>query len=259
MRYRRYVTSPTPPTDTRLRIVEAAAGLLRDDGPAAVTTRAVAQAAGLQAPAIYRLFGDKDGLLEAVAEHVLATWVDSKARTVEAAVAGGVDPVEDLRSGWAAQVEFGLANPALFRLLSDPGRASGSPAALSGRRVLAARVQRVAAEGRLRVPEERAVGLIQAAGTGVVTTLLSTPPPTATPVSPTPRSTACSRGSSPTRPPRRRRAAHRPRRRPCPRTGLAGLTPAELCCSRTGSTAPSRRPSRSDGRAGVTGALPPQE
>ncbi|PPI15711.1 TetR family transcriptional regulator [Rathayibacter sp. AY1D2] len=175
MRYRRYVISPTPPTDTRLRIVEAAAGLLRDEGPAAVTTRAVAQAAGLQAPAIYRLFGDKDGLLEAVAEHVLATWVDSKARTVEAAVAGGVDPVEDLRAGWAAQVEFGLANPALFRLLSDPGRASGSPAALSGRRVLAARVQRVAAEGRLRVPEERAVGLIQAAGTGVVTTLLSTP------------------------------------------------------------------------------------
>ena len=93
----------------------------------------------------------------------------------DVAVAGGVDPVEDLRSGWAAQVEFGLANPALFRLLSDPGRASGSPAALSGGRVLAARVQRVAAEGRLRVPEERAVGLIQAAGTGVVTTLLSTP------------------------------------------------------------------------------------
>ena len=77
-----------PPTDTRARIVDAAARLLREAGPAAVTTRGVAEAAGLQAPAIYRLFGDKDGLLEAVAEHVLATWVDSKARTVEPAVSG---------------------------------------------------------------------------------------------------------------------------------------------------------------------------
>ncbi|WP_338419811.1 TetR family transcriptional regulator [Streptomyces klenkii] len=36
-----------------------------------MTTRAVAAAAGVQAPAIYRLFGDKDGLLEAVAEQRL--------------------------------------------------------------------------------------------------------------------------------------------------------------------------------------------
>ncbi|NRG42535.1 TetR/AcrR family transcriptional regulator [Rathayibacter sp. VKM Ac-2835] len=164
-----------PPTDTRARIVDAAARLLREAGPSAVTTRGVAEAAGLQAPAIYRLFGDKDGLLEAVAEHVLSSWVAEKSAVVEEAAAGDVDPIEDLRAGWAAQIEFGLANPSLFRLLSDPSRAAASPAAKSGRRVLAARVRRVAAAGRLRVPEERAVGLIQTAGTGVVTTLLSSP------------------------------------------------------------------------------------
>ncbi|ROQ06779.1 TetR family transcriptional regulator [Rathayibacter sp. PhB93] len=164
-----------PPTDTRARIVDAAARLLREAGPAAVTTRGVAEAAGLQAPAIYRLFGDKDGLLEAVAEHVLSSWVAEKSAVVEEAAAGDVDPIEDLRAGWTAQIEFGLANPALFRLLSDPARAAASPAARSGRRILAARVHRVAAAGRLRVPEERAVGLIQTAGTGVVTTLLSSP------------------------------------------------------------------------------------
>ncbi|TDX78933.1 TetR family transcriptional regulator [Rathayibacter sp. PhB151] len=164
-----------PPTDTRARIVDAAARLLRDAGPAAVTTRGVAEAAGLQAPAIYRLFGDKDGLLEAVAEHVLSSWVAEKSAVVEEAAAGDVDPIDDLSAGWAAQIEFGLANPALFRLLSDPSRAAASPAARSGKRVLAARIRRVAAAGRLRVPEERAVGLIQTAGTGVVTTLLSSP------------------------------------------------------------------------------------
>lgn len=160
----------------RDRIVEAAARLMLQEGPAAVTTRGVAEAAGVQAPAIYRLFGDKDGLLEAVAEHVMAAHVAMKTEAVAAASATDVDPVEDLRDSWALQVEFGLANPAVFGLLSDPGRVVRSPAALSGRRVLEARVHRIAAAGRLRVPEQRAVDLIQAAGVGSIQTLLATPP-----------------------------------------------------------------------------------
>ncbi|MBB2901244.1 AcrR family transcriptional regulator [Kineococcus radiotolerans] len=162
--------------DTRSRIVEAAARLLGEHGPAAVTTRGVAEAAGVQAPAIYRLFGDKDGLLDAVAEHVLDTHVAAKAVVVAAAAADDVDPLEDLRSGWRAQIEFGLANPALFRLLSDPGRVLSSPAAAAGLRVLQARVHRLATAGRLRVGERRAVQLVQAAGVGTTTTLLSLPP-----------------------------------------------------------------------------------
>jgi AcrR family transcriptional regulator len=54
---------------TRQRVIEAATGLLEREGRDAVTTRAVAVAAGMQPPVIYRLFGDKEGLLEAVAEH----------------------------------------------------------------------------------------------------------------------------------------------------------------------------------------------
>ena len=162
-------------SDTRTTIVEAAARLLQDGGPAAVTTRGVAETAGVQAPAIYRLFGDKDGLLDAVAEHVLATYVSAKAGIVEEAAADHVDPLDDLRTGWDTQIAFGLANPSVFRLLSDPGRASGSPAARSGREVLAARVRRIATTGRLRVGEQRAVALIHAAGTGTIQTLLATP------------------------------------------------------------------------------------
>ncbi|NED93539.1 helix-turn-helix transcriptional regulator, partial [Streptomyces sp. SID11233] len=44
----------------RERIVAAATELLEESGREAVTTRAVAARAGVQAPAIYRLFGDKD-------------------------------------------------------------------------------------------------------------------------------------------------------------------------------------------------------
>ena len=162
--------------EARTRIVAVAARLLREHGAAAVTTRGVAEAAGVQAPAIYRLFGDKDGLLEAVAEHTMTTHVAAKAGAVAAATADGVDPLDDLRAGWSSHIEFGLANPDLFHLLHDPDRASRSPAAAAGRAVLRARVHRLAVAGRLRVGEQRAADLLHAAGVGTVTTLLATPP-----------------------------------------------------------------------------------
>jgi AcrR family transcriptional regulator len=156
---------------TRASIVEVAAQLLREHGAQAVTTRAVAQAAGMQAPTIYRFFEDKDALLDAVTEHVFATYVAGKALVEE-----GADPLADLRAGWDTHIGFGLANAALFGLLIDPGRGARSPANAAGLEVLRARVHRVAAIGRLRVTERRAVELIHAAGTGAVLTLLSTPP-----------------------------------------------------------------------------------
>lgn len=160
----------------RTRIVEVAARLLREQGVSAVTTRGVAEAAGVQAPTIYRLFGDKDGLLDAVAEQVMAEFVAGKAVTVAQASAAGVDPLDDLRAGWRHQIDFGLANPDVFRLLSDPDRVRMSPATGSGRDILRQRVHRLAAAGRLRVGEQRAVELIQAAGTGTIQTLLAVAP-----------------------------------------------------------------------------------
>lgn len=156
---------------TRAHIVAVAAQLLREHGAPAVTTRAVAQVAGMQAPTIYRFFEDKDALLDAVAEHVFATYVAGKTL-----VEDGDDPVADLRAGWDMHIGFGLANAALFGLITDPGRGTHSPAATAGQQVLRTRVHRVAAAGRLRVTERRAVELVHAAGTGAVLTLLSIPP-----------------------------------------------------------------------------------
>ena len=138
------IDSSSSRADHRSRIVDVAARLLREEGPAAVTTRGVADAAGVQPPTIYRLFGDKDGLLEAVAEHVLATYVSDKAENEKAASAADVDPLDELRSGWEMQIEFGVANPAVFRLLSEPDRVLQSPAARSGMQILQSRVHRVA-------------------------------------------------------------------------------------------------------------------
>ena len=162
--------------DVRSRIVGAASRLLRDEGAHAVTTRAVAEAAGVQAPTIYRLFGDKDGLIEAVAEHVMAAYVAEKADAADhdSARADG-DPVADLRAAWRLHVEFGVANGELYALLNAPDRAARSPATVAGLDVLRARVRRIAAAGLLRVDEQRALDLIHAAGTGTVLALLGKP------------------------------------------------------------------------------------
>ncbi len=153
---------------TRAQLVEFAAQLLANGGPDAVTTRSVALAAGVQAPTIYRLFGDKSGLLDAVAERGFASYMARKPP-----VGTDGDPVESLHAGWELHVGFGLANPELFRLMHTARRTpDGRAAAAAGLAVLQARVHRVAGAGRLRVTERRAVELIDAAGTGVVFTLI---------------------------------------------------------------------------------------
>jgi AcrR family transcriptional regulator len=153
---------------TRGHIVDVASGLLAHGGPSAVTTRAVAAAAGVQAPTIYRLFGDKDGLLEAVADRAFADYVDAKR------VRDDVDPVQDLRESFAAHIRFGTANPGLTAIISDPLRPR-SATEERGIAVLRERVHRVALAGRLRVPEERAVALVHAIGVGIVLALIGIP------------------------------------------------------------------------------------
>ena len=159
------------PEDVRERIVLAAAGLIAAGGSVAATTRAVAAAAAVQAPTIYRLFGDKRGLLDAVAEHGLSAYVATKAVRQP-----HPDPVQDLRDGWDMHIEFGLAHPGLFTIMSGgPYPRALSPAAAAGLEVLRRRIRKIALAGRLRISEERAVGLMQSVGTGTVLTLLSQP------------------------------------------------------------------------------------
>ena len=160
-----------PRDDARSRIVAVAARLLHAGGRDALTTRAVATAAGVQAPTLYRLFGDKRGLLDAVAEHGFTAYLGEK-RVRET----GPDPLEDLRLGWDLHIGFGLANPAVYALMyGDPRPGPRSPAADTAHRILKKHVRRIAVAGRLRVGEDRAVDLMHASGCGTVLTLLALP------------------------------------------------------------------------------------
>ncbi|WP_322032134.1 TetR/AcrR family transcriptional regulator [Paraburkholderia sp. J76] len=157
--------------DARSRILAAAAALIAEGGSEAATTRAIAAAASVQAPTLYRMFGDKNGLLKAVAEKTLADYVASKARKKPAS-----DPVEELRVAWDTHIAFGLAHPAIFGLMAAPQSPEMVEASAAGHEVLRQRIRCIARAGRLRVSEERAVDLIRATGTGVTLTLLQMPP-----------------------------------------------------------------------------------
>jgi AcrR family transcriptional regulator len=157
--------------DARARIVEAAAELLASGGRGAVTTRAVASRVGISPPTIFRLFGEKDGLLSAVAEYGHDRFYAAKTPLKPTD-----DPVNDLRAAWSRAVEFGQNEPELFLLIyGEPGSDEMTAAARSGQERMRARIQRVAAAGRLRVNESLAASILQATARGAVLQWLDQP------------------------------------------------------------------------------------
>ncbi|WP_428965499.1 TetR/AcrR family transcriptional regulator [Micromonospora fluostatini] len=160
----------TPAGSSRDRIVRAAATLLAEGGREAVTTRAVGRAAGVQAPTIYRQFGDMPGLLDAAVSYRLAAYLHAES-------AGDLtgDPVDDLRRGWDVQVGFGLAEPACHALMyGDPTRTP--TAARVAADILHQLVHRVAEAGRLRAGVAEATGMLHAAAGGVTLALIRAAP-----------------------------------------------------------------------------------
>lgn len=158
-------------TTTRDRILDAALQLLDDGGPEAMSTRAVSAAAGVQAPAIYRLFRDKQGLLDACTDHRFAQYMAQKSTRTRLA-----DPVDDLRRGWDLHVGFGLAHPHVYAAIyGAPRPGAPSPAVQRSEEFLAGMIRLIARAGRLRLPEHTAVQVVGAAGRGTTLLLISTP------------------------------------------------------------------------------------
>ncbi|MFF0050828.1 TetR/AcrR family transcriptional regulator [Streptomyces sp. NPDC005498] len=163
------MTVPKTLPHPRDRILRAAADLLANGGREAVSTRAVSASAGVQAQTIYRQFGDMAGLLDEVARQGYAAYLADK----QANLADG-DPVDQLRRGWDLHVAFGLANPALYRLLhTDPRQGEGAAVMGEAYGILVRLVTRAAEAGRLRMDVAAAAAMIHAAGIGVTVTLLS--------------------------------------------------------------------------------------
>lgn len=158
---------------TSEKMLRAAAELLRTGGVNALSTRAVAAAAGVQPPTIYRQFGDKDGLLDAVAHFAVKSYLHTKRRMLNASG----DPVDLLRQLWDLNVDFGLKNPDAYMLAyANPRPGKTAAAAAETTAMLHEAIARIAEQGRLGMGVERAVRLVQAAGIGLVVTTLAVPP-----------------------------------------------------------------------------------
>jgi AcrR family transcriptional regulator len=97
---------------TRDLLVTAAARLLDQGGPAAVTLRAVGEAAGVSHNASYKHFANKEELLAAVASRELARQAKTVAG-IEDKHARAIDTLKDMMRGY---VRWALARPERFRL-----------------------------------------------------------------------------------------------------------------------------------------------
>lgn len=135
----------------------AAAELLRESADGEVSTRAICERSGVQAPTLYHHFGNKQGLLDAV---VVAGFRDN----VGVAAAG--DPVAALRSSWDRHVRYGLDNPSSYvpRTIAP-----------TAERLLVDLFNEVARQGRLRVAPDVAARQFASATIGATVSLLADP------------------------------------------------------------------------------------
>jgi len=156
--------------DAREKILEAATELLAGASAADVSTRAVCEKAGVGAPMLYRLFGDKAGLLAAVVDRGFEQYLASK----RAARPSG-DPVADLRSGWDNHMRFALEHPHHYRLMYSPELTVPPAAAQEAHDLLHGILERCAAAGRLSVPPALATQMIMSANVGAALSALTRP------------------------------------------------------------------------------------
>ncbi|MFJ9629429.1 TetR/AcrR family transcriptional regulator [Streptomyces sp. NPDC101175] len=156
--------------NTRSLIIEAAAELIAQSPSGDVSTRAVCEAAGVQQPVLYRLFGDKDGLLAATVDHVWDQYLETK-RAAEKSD----DPLRDIQAGWDSHTAFALAHPNAYKLMFAPALRAVPEAAAEAMRILRGDLERLAAQGRLRVAPEIAARMVMSANTGVSLALITRP------------------------------------------------------------------------------------
>ncbi len=152
------------------RVLVAAADLLARSGLDEVSMRAVAAAAGVQTPTLYRLFEDKQTLLRRLTAFAFERYLAEKHQTLT-----GDDPVTDLLLGWDLHVDFGLDNPAVYSLMFARADSGPNPAAEEAAQLLLDVLQRAAARGVLTTSVEEAAVRVHAATVGATLYLLGLP------------------------------------------------------------------------------------
>lgn len=155
--------SPPRTTDTRDRLLRAASELIAASPGQDVPLRAICDRVGVRLPTLYHFFGSKEGLLDAVIDYGFDLYLAVKGQQESTG-----DPIQDIRDGWDAHVEFGIANPGFYALMYGQVTPGRRPAAQSRPTAALLDLTRsAAAQGRLAVTPERAAEHVLAANVGV--------------------------------------------------------------------------------------------
>ncbi|MBW1640621.1 TetR/AcrR family transcriptional regulator [Microbacterium resistens] len=150
-------------SDTRERLIRAAADLIAAAPGEDFSLRAVCDAVGVKMPTLYHFFGSKQGLIDAVVERGFDLYLGEKS-----AMETTGDPIQDIRAGWDAHVAFGLAHPGFYTLMYGKVRPGHSPAPQArASEILRGLTGRAAAQGRLVTTPERAAAHVLVANIGV--------------------------------------------------------------------------------------------
>jgi AcrR family transcriptional regulator len=158
---------------TRERLIEVAAELVDEGGPAAVTLREVGARAGVSHNTPYRHFADKRDLLAVVAAGALH---DLAARFRAACAAGG-DGAERVERAALSYLGWAADHPARFKLVfgawgAEPHDELGA-AAGSATEAMHACVASAIEDGSLAGEPERVAAMVWALGHGAVDLALS--------------------------------------------------------------------------------------
>ncbi|CAM3955858.1 TetR/AcrR family transcriptional regulator [Kibdelosporangium persicum] len=151
-------------------MLEAASELLDSSPDRDISTRAVCEAVGVGAPVLYRLFGDKNGLLSAVVDHGFEKYL-----TVKRVTRPSEDPVADVAAGWDNHVAFAQQHPTVYRMMYSPALSAVPKAAHEAFELLRGLLERCAEAGRLRVPVDAAAQTIMSASVGVALSVVTQP------------------------------------------------------------------------------------
>ena len=161
------------PRPTRRAILEATQALLFELGAEQLTIRRVEERSGFKAPTIYHHFRDKTGLIDALLEERCAELYAKLCRVPRRA-----DAVAYLLELARAYLEFGLANPTQYALISAPRAESADllPSAEAARRlVFSALVEACGTRHGASADHEAAFQAVWAVLHGVVALRVSRP------------------------------------------------------------------------------------
>lgn len=157
----------TKELSTRDRLLLAGAELLERAEGSTVSTRAITEKAGVQAPTLYHHFGSKQALLDEVVSHGFRRFLESDPSPADEA--GRISAVA---RAWDTHVRFGVKHPGFYAHIYarvEPGYRCGLVAVVE--QMLLDALQQT--RSLLTVSPGEAAKMILAASTGVTMTLIS--------------------------------------------------------------------------------------